>query len=87
MLQQRFNELVSVQLGTMDKLLYLQSEIERCQALEEELIELQEMTKVESIQKEILRKKKDLREIQQTFQEQTDEVIRSYQKEQSGVTS
>ncbi|MCC5801149.1 YgaB family protein [Rossellomorea vietnamensis] len=87
MLQQRFNELVSVQLGTMDKLLYLQSEIERCQALEEELIELQEMTKVESIQKEILRKKKDLREIQKTFQEQTDEVIRSYQKEQSGVTS
>ncbi|MCA0149234.1 hypothetical protein LCD52_10565 [Rossellomorea vietnamensis] len=87
MLQQRFNELVSVQLCTMDKLLYLQSEIERCQALEEELIELQEMTKVESIQKEILRKKKDLREIQKTFQEQTDEVIRSYQKEQSGVTS
>ncbi|MGG4167521.1 YgaB family protein [Rossellomorea vietnamensis] len=87
MLQQRFNELVSVQLDTMDKLLYLQSEIERCQALEEELIELQEMTKVESIQKEILRKKKDLREIQKTFQEQTDEVIRSYQKEQSGVTS
>lgn len=87
MLQQRFNELVSVQLCTMDKLLYLQSEIERCQALEEELIELQEMTKVESIQKEILRKKKDLREIQKTFQEQTDEVIRSYQKEQNGVTS
>ncbi|QHE60768.1 hypothetical protein FHE72_06730 [Rossellomorea vietnamensis] len=87
MLQQRFNELVSVQLGTMDKLLYLQSEIERCQALEEELIELQEMTKAELIQKEILRKKKDLREIQKTFQEQTDEVIRSYQKEQSGVPS
>ncbi|WP_406688031.1 YgaB family protein [Rossellomorea vietnamensis] len=86
-MQQRFNELVTVQLETMDKLLYLQSEIERCQALEEELIELQEMTKVESIQREILRKKKDLREIQQTFQEQTDEVIRSYQKEQSGVTS
>ncbi|MEI2666853.1 YgaB family protein [Rossellomorea sp. LJF3] len=86
-MQQRFNELVNVQLETMDKLLYLQSEIERCQELEEELIELQEMTKVESIQKEILRKKKDLREIQKTFQEQTDEVIRSYQKEQSGVTS
>ncbi|MGG3914034.1 YgaB family protein [Bacillus sp. es.034] len=86
-MQQRFNELVTVQLETMDKLLYLQSEIERCQALEEELIELQEMTKIESIQKEILRKKKDLREIQKTFQEQTDEVIRSYQKEQSGVTS
>ncbi|MBN8192723.1 hypothetical protein JI667_11285 [Bacillus sp. NTK074B] len=86
-MQQRFNELVTVQLETMDKLLYLQSEIERCQELEEELIALQEMTKVESIQKEIHAKKKELREIQKTFQEQTDEVIRSYQKEQSGVTS
>ena len=86
-MQQRFNELVTVQLETMDKLLYLQSEIERCQALEEELIELQEMTKVESIQKEILTKKRDLREIQKIFQKQTDEVIRSYQKEQNGVTT
>jgi DNA primase large subunit len=86
-MQQRFNELVTVQLETMDKLLYIQSEIERCQELEEELIELQEITKVESLQKEILTKKKELREIQQIFQRQTNEVILSYQKEQSSVTS
>ncbi|CAN7489308.1 hypothetical protein LJR005_003335 [Rossellomorea sp. LjRoot5] len=87
MIQQRFNELVTEQLETMDKLLYLQSEIERCQELEEELVGLQEMTRVESLQKEILLKKKELREIQQMFQRQTDEVILSYQKEQSSVTT
>ncbi|WP_201716123.1 YgaB family protein [Rossellomorea arthrocnemi] len=86
-MQQRFNELVTEQLETMDKLLFLQSEIERCQELEGELIELQEMTKVESLQKEIRSKKKELREIQQIFQRKTDQVILSYQKEQSSVTS
>jgi len=86
-MQQRFNELVTEQLETMDKLLYLQSEIERCQKLEEELFELQEMTKVESIKREIASKKKELKEIQKMFQKQTDEVIRSYQKEQNSVTT
>ncbi|KAA0561535.1 YgaB family protein [Rossellomorea aquimaris] len=86
-MQQRFNELVTEQLETMDKLLYLQSEIERCQELEEELLQLQEMTKVESIKREIASKKKDLKEIQKMFQKQTDEVIRSYQKEQNSVTT
>ncbi|MGF3104986.1 YgaB family protein [Rossellomorea sp. DUT-2] len=86
-MQQRFNELVTEQLETMDKLLYLQSEIERCQELEEELFELHEMTKVESIKREIASKKKELKEIQKMFQKQTDEVIRSYQKEQNSVTT
>ncbi|WP_082051310.1 YgaB family protein [Rossellomorea aquimaris] len=87
MIQQRFNELVTEQLETMDKLLYLQSEIERCQELEEELLQLQEMTKVESIKREIASKKQELKEIQKMFQRQTDEVIRSYQKEQDSVTT
>jgi predicted PilT family ATPase len=86
-MQQRFNELVTEQLETMDKLLYLQSEIERCQELEEELLQLQEMTKVESIKREIASKKMELKEIQNMFQKQTDEVIRSYQKEQNSVTT
>jgi predicted PilT family ATPase len=86
-IQQRFNELVTEQLETMDKLLYLQSEIERCQELEEELLQLQEMTKVESIKREIASKKMELKEIQNMFQKQTDEVIRSYQKEQNSVTT
>ncbi|MCA1055608.1 hypothetical protein LCM10_11490 [Rossellomorea aquimaris] len=80
-MQQRFNELVSDQMATMDKLLFLQAEIERCQKLEEELIELQEMTKVESLKAEIIQKKRELREIHRIFQEQTEDVIRSYQKE------
>ncbi|MFC7785004.1 MULTISPECIES: YgaB family protein [unclassified Rossellomorea] len=87
MIQHRFNELVSEQLETMDKLLYLQSEIERCQDLEKELLQLQEMTKVESIKREIASKKKELKEIQKMFQRQTDDVIRSYQKEQNSVTT
>lgn len=86
-MQQRFNELVTEQLETMDKLLYLQSEIERCQELQEELLQLQEMTKVESIKREIASKKMELKEIQSMFQKQTDEVIRSYQKEQNSVTT
>ncbi|WRP08800.1 YgaB family protein [Rossellomorea aquimaris] len=86
-MQQRFNELVTEQLETMDKLLYLQSEIERCQELEEELLQLQELTRVESIKREIASKKKELKEIQKMFQKQTDEVIRSYQKEQNSVTT
>jgi hypothetical protein len=84
-MQQRFNQLVSEQLATMDKLLLLQAEIERCQKLEEELIKLQEMSKVQSMKSEIIQKKKELKEIHKIFQEQTEDVIRSYQKEYSEV--
>jgi YgaB-like protein len=87
LMQQRFNQLVSEQLATMDKLLFLQAEIERCQKLEEELIELQEMTKVQSLKSEILQKKRELKEIHRIFQEQTDDVIRSYQEEYNEVPS
>ncbi len=47
------------QLETMDKLLFLQSEIERCQDLEKELIELQEMTKAESLAGRLLERRKN----------------------------
>jgi YgaB-like protein len=86
-MQQRFNQLVSEQLATMDKLLFLQAEIERCQKLEEELIKLQQMTKAESLKSEITHKKRELKEIHRIFQEQTEDVIRSYQKEYNEVTS
>ncbi|WP_175989653.1 YgaB family protein [Bacillus sp. Marseille-Q1617] len=86
-MQQRFNQLVSEQLATMDKLLFLQAEIERCQKLEGELIELQEMTKVQSLKSEIIQKKRELKEIHRIFQEQTDDVIRSYQEEYNEVPS
>ncbi|MBH9966853.1 YgaB family protein [[Bacillus] enclensis] len=86
-MQQRFNQLVSEQLATMDKLLFLQAEIERCQKLENELIELQELTKVQSLKAEIFQKKRELKEIHRIFQEQTDDVIRSYQEEYKEVTT
>ncbi|MCQ6281179.1 YgaB family protein [Bacillus sp. EB600] len=75
-----FNRLVYKQMMTMDKLLCLQGELERCQKIEEELHNLQKETEVESIQIEINRMKKELYEIQQMFEKQTEEVIQSYRQ-------
>ncbi|MFT4416707.1 YgaB family protein [Fredinandcohnia humi] len=75
-----FNDLVGEQLKTMDKLLFIQSEIERCQELESELIELQKETELQSIQEEIKKMKEELLQIHDLFQQQTEEVIRSYQE-------
>jgi hypothetical protein len=44
-----FDQLVGEQLKTMDKLLYLQSEIERCQDIKNQLIALQDEAKVSRI--------------------------------------
>lgn len=76
-----FERLVNEQLKTMDKLLFLQSEIERCQAIEKQLIELQQEAKLQSIQEEICQMKRQLKEIQKMFEKQTEEVILSYQNE------
>ncbi|KXG10958.1 hypothetical protein AT864_00826 [Anoxybacillus sp. P3H1B] len=75
-----FDRLVGEQLKTMEQLLFLQSEIERCQSIEEELIELQNEAKLQSVQEEIQQMKQQLKEIQQTFEKQTEEVIQSYQR-------
>lgn len=74
-----FNQMVSEQMKTMEKLLYLQAELERCQELQVQLQILQNETELESIQDEIKGMKAELREIQKVFEEQTEEVIRSYQ--------
>lgn len=76
-----FNNLITEQLKTMDKLLFLQSEIERCQAIEKELAELQQQSKLDSIHKEISMMKEELKEIQKVFQDQTNEVIQMYSEE------
>jgi hypothetical protein len=73
-----FNRLVSEQMQTMEKLLYIQSELERCQEIEEELQKLQNATSLESIQSDIQQMKKELKEIQAIFEKQTEEVIKSY---------
>jgi len=75
-----FNQIIAEQMKTMEQLLYLQSEIERCQELEAELIELQEEAELENIKKEIAGMKSELRKIQKIFESQTDEVIRTYQE-------
>ncbi|MEH6906136.1 MULTISPECIES: YgaB family protein [Neobacillus] len=75
-----FNRLVSDQLVTMDKLLYLQGELERCQQIEEELQTLQKATDLESVQSDIQLMKKELKEIQTIFEKQTEEVINSYRE-------
>lgn len=76
----QFNRLVNAQMETMEKLLFLQSEIERCQGLEEELKELQQEAKLESIQEDIARMKAELKDIHETFEKQTEELIQSYQE-------
>ncbi|WP_316570319.1 YgaB family protein [Neobacillus sp. YIM B06451] len=74
-----FSQMVSEQMKTMEKLLYLQAELERCQEIEAELQVLQNETELESIQNEIRGMKAELKDIQIKFEEQTEEVIRSYQ--------
>lgn len=65
---------------TMEKLLFLQTEIERCQGIELELQALQQEARLESIREEIEMKKLELREIHDIFEKQTEELIQSYQE-------
>lgn len=82
-----FSRLVSEQMATMEKLLYIQTELERCQEIEEELKLLQKHAKLDSIQDEIQQMKHDLREIHQIFERQTEELIKSYQKAETALKS
>ncbi|EHL78361.1 YgaB family protein [Bacillus smithii] len=84
MMLDRFNVLVKEQMKTMEKLLLLQQEIERCQQMEKELKELQDIAGMENLESEMDEMRKKLKEIQKVFEAQTDEVIRTYQ-EQTGV--
>lgn len=77
---QEFNRLVAKQMNTMDRLLFLQSELERCQEIENVLMELQQESQITSVQLEIIKMKEELKDIQQKFELQTEEVIRSYQE-------
>ncbi|TYR79239.1 hypothetical protein FZC66_16630 [Priestia megaterium] len=78
---EEFNKLVTQQLETMDQLLFLQSEIERCQQIEGELLQLQQEVKLGSVREEIVEMKQRLKEIQETFEIQTQEIISSYKRE------
>ncbi|WP_419884093.1 YgaB family protein [Peribacillus sp. B-H-3] len=80
-----FDRLINEQLKTMEKLLFIQSEIERCQEIEQQLRALQELTELDSIQDEILRMKQELSAIHDMFEQQTEEVIRYYQEGQAAI--
>jgi len=82
-----FDQLVGEQLKTMDKLLDLQSEIERCQDLKNQLDILQDEAKLKSIQDEIENMKEELNKIQQVFEKQTKEVIQSYEDQRFETVS
>ncbi|MCJ2148281.1 YgaB family protein [Bacillus paralicheniformis] len=75
-----FENLVQGQMEIMDKLLYLQAEIERCQKIEKELAALEKKAQLLSIREDISQKRKDLAQIQDLFQKQTEQVIQAYQK-------
>ena len=77
---QEFNRLVAEQMKTMDRLLFLQTELERCGEIESQLQELQQTSKAENVQLEISKMKEELKDIQKKFELQTEEVIRSYQE-------
>jgi phage-related tail protein len=81
----KFNQLVADQVKTMDKLLFLESEIERCQKLEAELAELQQLTEVQSVKIEINQMKEELKTIQNIFREQTEQIVLTYQQEKLSV--
>jgi multidrug resistance efflux pump len=83
----RFDQLVREQLKTMDKLLFLQSEIERCQQLELELKDLQSRAELQTMKDEIQKMKSELKEIQLTFERQTEDVITSYKHHESTLTT
>lgn len=76
-----FNRLVSEQLETMERLLFLQTEIERCQEIEKELAALEQETELIDIRREIREMKRELKDIHSIFEQQTEELIQSYQKQ------
>lgn len=80
-----FDRLIGEQLRTMDKLLFLQSEIERCQEIEKQLSTLHEINEVDTVREEIEQKKNELEEIQGLFEKQTEKVIRHFQLGQTAL--
>jgi|UniRef100_UPI00406C1C6C TolA-binding protein len=75
----RFDMAVAEQLKTMDRLLLLQGEIERCQKLEEQMQQLkEEAEKLRKLKEDIAKMKEELADIQSIFETQTEEAIRSY---------
>ncbi|MDE5055452.1 hypothetical protein NQZ71_18470 [Niallia taxi] len=82
-----FNGLVGEQMKIMEKLLYLQSELERCEEIEGQLQQLQSETELKEVQHEIMNMKSELKEIQRIFEIQTEKVIKVYQENEMNLSS
>ncbi|WP_028390301.1 YgaB family protein [Bacillus cihuensis] len=80
-----FDRLINEQLKTMDKLLFIQTELERCQEIEKELYDLERKSQLGTLQDEIEQMKQELNDIQSQFEKQTEDVIQYYQNELATV--
>jgi AAA+ ATPase superfamily predicted ATPase len=78
---QLFDDLVTRQIETMDQLIKIQEEIERCQEIEIQLYELEDLAKLSIIREEIDIMRDELKAIQHTFQIQTQQIIKSFSDE------
>ena len=74
-----FEELVNEQMVIMDKLLQMQTELDRYMDLEEELRSRKNVVDLLSVQDDIHEMKKELDTIQTIFMQLTEKVIESYQ--------
>ena len=79
----RFEELVNEQMLIMDKLLNMQTELDRYRELEEELRNRKKEQDLLSVQDDIMEMKKELNSIQNIFMQLTERVIESYQTKSS----
>lgn len=82
---EEFNRLINTQLKTMEKLLYVQSEIERCQDIEKNFQATQEEDKADAVREEIQIRKQELKKIHEMFEKQTEDVIHYFQHEQAAI--
>lgn len=78
-----FEELVNEQMLIMDKLLNMQTELDRYRELEEELRNRKKEQDLLSVQDDIMVMKKELNSIQNIFMQLTERVIESYQTKSS----
>ncbi|KMY46555.1 hypothetical protein AC622_16625 [Bacillus sp. FJAT-27916] len=78
-----FEELVNEQMLIMDKLLNMQTELDRYRELEEELRNRKKEQDLLSVQDDIMEMKKELNSIQNIFMQLTERVIESYQTKSS----
>lgn len=75
-----FDRLISEQLRTMERLLFVQSEIDKYQEMKSQLCALQGIDN--DVEQEIEQYKIELEEIQERFNKQTEEVIFHFQVDQ-----